>query len=321
MACGYDDTYILLYRKLLHNGHFSLPHIAFKIFIYLLLKANRFPDTKWKLGIGECWVSYSDIQTDCAEGDGNVLSKATVAKMLNLLEHGGYIRRIVTEGVGMKVKVKNYGAYQLKDTSSFSEPVGINDQLTSSFNEPPTSLVTSSLNEPLHAEKNLQSLEESVSDASSTYVGCSSTGSPTSSLTGSPSEHIQESNKESKRIKKHTVMDHYHDLFFEKFEEKPFINGGKDGALLKKVINTYGEEKTRSLLTTFFNSEDKFIRDSGYSIGAFISQINKLVIAAREVENCGKNQQHHNPGRVAGKSKTSNQNFLPFGVRCAGEDD
>jgi hypothetical protein len=308
MACGYEDTYILLYRKLLYNGHFSLPHIAFKMFIYLLLKANRFPDKKWRLAIGECWVSYADIQADCAEGDGNVLSKATVAKMLGLLERGGYIQRIVREGVGMKVKVQNYSAYQLLDSSPAGTP-GRREGTTGLGNEPPPK------------EKGTAGSAVGAGNTGAGRGEGSLTGTLGGSLAGSADEHIQECNKEDKRIKKVRVMDHYHNLFVDRFGVKPFINGGKDGALLKKVVLTYGEEKVRGLLSAFFASEDRFIKESGYSVGAFVSQVNKLVIASREVAGCGEDQRHISARGMAGEGKGCKADCLPFGVRCAGEDD
>lgn len=308
MACSHEATYILLYRKLLYNGHFSLPHIAFKMFIYLLLKANRFPDKKWRLGIGECWVSYADIQADCAEGNEHVLSKATVAKMLSLLERGGYIQRIVREGVGMKVKLQNYGAYQRAASPLASE-------------EPVKAELTGSVNELLTERGHLASSILDGPEGGEPVKGISLSGSTMGLLSGLVNEPIQEGNKEDKKIKKNTVMDYYYELFVDRFGVKPFINGGKDGALLKKVVSTYGDEKTRGLLADFFASEDRFIRESGYSIGAFVSQVNKLVIASREVSGGGKAQRRIRVRELAGAGESNGTADLPFGVRCAGEVD
>lgn len=307
MACSHEATYILLYRKLLYNGHFSLPHIAFKMFIYLLLKANRFPDKKWRLGIGECWVSYADIQADCAEGNEHVLSKATVAKMLSLLERGGYIQRIVREGVGMKVKLQNYGAYQ-RAASPLASEESVKAAISGSINE----LVT---------KRGRSASSISAGPEGVAVKGNSLSGSTMGSLGGLVNEPIQEGNKEDKKIKKNTVMDYYYELFVDRFGVKPFINGGKDGALLKKVVSTYGEEKARGLLSDFFASEDRFIRESGYSIGAFVSQVNKLVIASREVSGGGKAQRHISVRELAGAGENNGAADLPFGVRCAGEVD
>ena len=74
------------------------------------------------------------------------------------------------------------------------------------------------------------------------------------------------------------VMDHYFDSFKNKFGEKPIINGGKDGAIIKNLLATYPAEKIIALLDKFFNSNDSFIRNSGYALGVFQSQINKLLV-------------------------------------------
>lgn len=73
------------------------------------------------------------------------------------------------------------------------------------------------------------------------------------------------------------LIDHYHNRFVAMFADKPVIDGGKDGQILKRLLNTYSEEKLRELIDAFFDSDDPFIRDSGYSIGTFKSQVNKLL--------------------------------------------
>lgn len=84
--------------------------------------------------------------------------------------------------------------------------------------------------------------------------------------------------------KKVTIIDYYHDKFVEKFGEKPHINGGKDGGLMKKVASTYGEARAKELLDVFFESRDPFIQQSGYTIGVFYSQINKLLTVKKRVQ-------------------------------------
>lgn len=72
-------------------------------------------------------------------------------------------------------------------------------------------------------------------------------------------------------------IDYYHDSFVKKFNTKPLISGGKDGALMKKVVDTYGIDKTKELLDKYFLSKDEFVVNSGYTISVFYSQINKLI--------------------------------------------
>lgn len=89
-------------------------------------------------------------------------------------------------------------------------------------------------------------------------------------------------NKNDKNVKKNTLIDFYHDLFLEKFGVKPSINGAKDGAIFKKLLGTYSDEQLRELLKKFFASEDKFIKDSGYTVGVFKSVLNKLLIDGKQ---------------------------------------
>jgi len=72
-------------------------------------------------------------------------------------------------------------------------------------------------------------------------------------------------------------LDFYHENFLEKFNEKPVIDGGKDGAIVKRLLSTYGLDRLKGLLLAFFKSDYPFILSSGYTIGVFKSQINKLI--------------------------------------------
>lgn len=83
---------------------------------------------------------------------------------------------------------------------------------------------------------------------------------------------------EKTKVNGNEAMNSYHDAFFAKFGEKPLIRGGKDGKLLKEIVGLYGIEKTKNLLREFFDSEDEFIQQTGYTIGVFYGQVNKLLI-------------------------------------------
>jgi len=61
----------------------------------------------------------------------------------------------------------------------------------------------------------------------------------------------------------------------------PMIDGGKDGALLKKVINHYGLDTTLELLKKFIESKDEFIKGTGRTIGVFYKVINKLLVGEK----------------------------------------
>ena len=55
------------------------------------------------------------------------------------------------------------------------------------------------------------------------------------------------------------------------------VAGGKDGALVKGLLNTFDLPRLTDLLATFFDTADPWVQQkSGYTIGVFASQINKL---------------------------------------------
>ena len=69
-------------------------------------------------------------------------------------------------------------------------------------------------------------------------------------------------------------------FFYLKYKEvfkKDYIASfGKDGKIFKDILAIVPNEECFLLINKFFISEDKFIKESGYTIGVFKSQINKL---------------------------------------------
>jgi len=95
-------------------------------------------------------------------------------------------------------------------------------------------------------------------------------------------------NKNPKKPKNPDIkvfIDYYHDQFLSKFEEKPIIDGGKDGAIIGKLLKTHSLERLKELINAFFNSKDPFIQQSGYTIGVFKTQINKLLTENKRSQN------------------------------------
>ncbi len=72
-------------------------------------------------------------------------------------------------------------------------------------------------------------------------------------------------------------IDHYCEEYLERFKEK-YVVTGKDGALVRRLLQTYPLDRLKSLALQFLNSADPWVRHhGGYTIGVFASQINKLV--------------------------------------------
>ena len=72
----------------------------------------------------------------------------------------------------------------------------------------------------------------------------------------------------------------YAQQFKNEFGTDPVIEWGKDGKIIKGLLKFIPLENLKNLLNKFFSSEDKFIQKSGYTIGVFKSQLNKLKIGA-----------------------------------------
>lgn len=68
--------------------------------------------------------------------------------------------------------------------------------------------------------------------------------------------------------------------FREKTGKDYFFNEGKEGSLTKKMLKPYSLDRLKELARVFFKSQDQFFQNSGYTIGFFYSQLNKVVIEA-----------------------------------------
>lgn len=83
-------------------------------------------------------------------------------------------------------------------------------------------------------------------------------------------------------------------LFLQKFSISYLANYPKEGKQFKNLINRMDDanngnkQKTLDeifrLQQLFFDSRDKWIKNSGYTVGAFVSSINKLRIEAKTHE-------------------------------------
>lgn len=86
-------------------------------------------------------------------------------------------------------------------------------------------------------------------------------------------------------------IDAFHVAFLARHGFKPRISGGKDGALLKQLIATWGEADVLILIGEFFATTDPRVLRSDYTIGAFVSLAQHLklrqhgMIDARTAEN------------------------------------
>ncbi len=79
-------------------------------------------------------------------------------------------------------------------------------------------------------------------------------------------------------------IDYFFDAFNEKTGDKYHVEGGKDGKTVKRLLNTYTINELKDLCDIFFQSTDEFILKAGYTIGVFLSQVNKLNIIPHQTK-------------------------------------
>ncbi len=71
-------------------------------------------------------------------------------------------------------------------------------------------------------------------------------------------------------------LDFYYQEYKIRFNVSPIVEGGKDGSLIKSLLTKIDVNELKNLFYRFLDSDDPWIQKSGYTIGAFHSQINKL---------------------------------------------
>jgi hypothetical protein len=76
------------------------------------------------------------------------------------------------------------------------------------------------------------------------------------------------------------LISFWSDSFREKFAAPYVISGAKEGAIAKRLLTVHPLEKLQEMAALFFKSDDPFIRNSGYTIGAFSTQVNKIATMA-----------------------------------------
>jgi len=79
-------------------------------------------------------------------------------------------------------------------------------------------------------------------------------------------------------------LDEYQDIYGQPYH----IVRGKDGAIVKSLLKTFGLESLKELATEFMLTQDEFLDKAGYTIGTFAMRVNaiaaRLGIARKEAE-------------------------------------
>jgi phage replication O-like protein O len=107
--------------------------------------------------------------------------------------------------------------------------------------------------------------------------------SPEMSKLSSSETPTKENTKEKKIVREPRnpdvgkFLNFWAETFKEKFGDPYDMKWGKEGKLIKTLLETYGLDRLRGLAEIFFNSKDPFMQKAGFTIGVFKSQINKLI--------------------------------------------
>jgi hypothetical protein len=75
-----------------------------------------------------------------------------------------------------------------------------------------------------------------------------------------------------------TCLTYFDNAHLQKFKLPAKIDGGKDSAIMKRLIDRYGEPQVCEFIDRFFESDDEFItQKTGFTVGAFSSRVAALV--------------------------------------------
>lgn len=77
------------------------------------------------------------------------------------------------------------------------------------------------------------------------------------------------------------------------------IRGGKDAKLLADFWRTHGD-LVEVLMGDFFEMDDEFVQQAGYSVGVFISQASKLIARRMKKQQAAREYWHDECARLHG---------------------
>jgi len=129
-------------------------------------------------------------------------------------------------------------------------------------------------------QKNYEKWKLLPNQVTVTYPGNKTVTYPGTHKRNSKETILRDSQKPNPAVKE--FLGTWGQLFKERTGREYFYNGGKEGSLCKKMLKAYPPDRLKELAGVFFKSQTKFFQDSGYTIGFFYSQINKVVIEAEQ---------------------------------------
>lgn len=92
---------------------------------------------------------------------------------------------------------------------------------------------------------------------------------------GTSKEYKKEKNDNTGKEAK-ILLNYFFSKYKEERKQSYITNIPKDMKLLKNILKSLSIQTIKVCIDNFFNSSDKFIKSTDYSVGVFFSQINKL---------------------------------------------
>jgi hypothetical protein len=92
------------------------------------------------------------------------------------------------------------------------------------------------------------------------------------------------SNGNGKRNPVGEILALYAELFLARFGAKPVITKGKDPGIVQRLVASHGSSLVAQCLHAYFELDDPFVSNAGFSIGVFASRFNALLVTVRGEE-------------------------------------
>lgn len=124
--------------------------------------------------------------------------------------------------------------------------------------------------------KNIKNTEKTPKTHTNKQVTTYATGMPVVCQSDAPNLTLPNQTKKPSNDHK-IAIDYFCKSYELKTGSKYIFNSGKDGKIISNILKTINIDDFKNRVNSFFSTSDVFIKEAGYSIGVFQSQINKIL--------------------------------------------
>lgn len=78
------------------------------------------------------------------------------------------------------------------------------------------------------------------------------------------------------------LLSYFDALHLEHLGERAVITGAKDAKILADLFHSHGLDRVKELMALFFQTDSEFVREAGYTVGVFRSQMPRLIVKSRQ---------------------------------------